>query len=233
MEKENFDEKKDKEEGSEEKDAENAEMKNIKISMLVKNYLDSQGQKGETYNSLLKRLLKISSEGRYSDLEEKITKCTESNKIIVWKIRQNDYRNIAKFIYNFGYEDDDVKVDIREFQKGWGNGLYYSVNGITFAKILPQYESVMVGWIIEEKGKLVWGGMCTLKEMDDFDTHFYNRYSEKIREAYYLAKKIANGLGDKYITLNNKMATIEESIRKIQDELKTIKKKTIKKKEGS
>jgi len=202
---------------------ENTEMKNIKISMLVKNYLDDQGRKGETYDALLRRLLKISLEGRYSDLEEKITKCAEDNNIKVWKIRENDYRNIARYIYNIGNENDDVEVNIKEYQMHGKNGLYYSVNGVTFAKLYPQYQSVIVEWLTEDKGKLGWGGMCTLKEADDFDTLFYNFYSEDIKKAYYLAKDIASGLGDRYIGLANRIATMDEYIRKIQDELKTIK----------
>ena len=204
-----------------EKEGKEPELKNIKVTMEVKKWLDEHGKKGETYDQILRRYL--FHEGKHSDIEEKIKKCAEDNKIKIWKIRSNDYSNIAKYIYDIGYENDDVDVDIKEFRKGWGNGLYYSVNGVTFAKLYPQYQSVIVEWLAEDKGKLGWGGMCTLKEADDFDTLFYNFHSDSIKKAYYLAKKIGSEMGDRYIELANRIATIEESLRKVQDELKTIK----------
>ena len=214
----------DKNDEETELEEKNSEMKNVKVSMLVKNYLDEQGQKGETYDDILRRLLKISSEGKYGDLEEKIKKCAEG--ITIWKRTNlpNDYRNIAKAIYNIGYEDNDVKVDIRKSQSGSDNWLCYTVNGVTFAKIQPYYGSISVNWFIKEKGKLFWRGV-PLIEREDFSMHFYNFHLKDIRKAYHLAKKMANEIGDRYIDIINRIETIDESLRKFQDELEAIKKK--------
>ncbi|MEA2053697.1 MAG: hypothetical protein U9O96_01045 [Candidatus Thermoplasmatota archaeon] len=198
------------------------ELKNIKVTMAVKNWLDGHGNKGETYDQILRRYLL--HEGKHSNLEDKIETCAKENKINKWKIGPNNYRNIAGYIYNIGYENDDVEVTIRKGIMGMGNNwLCYTVNGVTFAKISPQCDSVSVAWLAEIEGKLVWRGPFPLRKSDDFDFRFYNEFSDDIRKAYRLAKSIVNGLGDRYIALVSKITMIEESIRKLQGELKTIK----------
>lgn len=198
--------------------AEKDDLKNIKVTPEVKEFLDRKGNKGETYDQILRRLLKI--KGRYGELEEKIKKCAEG--IVKWERTDlpNDYRNLAKMIFNVGYDNDDVEIYIDEFQKGWGDALCYRVNKVTFAKLFPQYNSIIVKRLSLKDDKPRLMGTITLKDREDFTLHYPNNYHDNIREAYQLAKSIGAQIGDKYLQLIEEVDALEESLKEIREQIK-------------